>query len=814
MTELLAPGVYTIETSFRARSIQGVGTSTTGFVGLARSGPVGGPPQLITSFPEFERVYGGLSDLDTDGLGDGALKTNFAAHAVRSFFNEMGARVYFSRTFTPIDEANDTGKASALLRDDGASSLRFTSRFPGSASNGSLDVSEAVTQVTPQVIENAGVGAMIRSKGGADSSASLVASAAPGIVASGSELSIAVDGNAAVPITFTATAATVSGSAVANPVDVAANTNIVITVDGLRQIIPITEGVGRTMRQVRNSVRATLQKAVCDEAGGVLTFTSAVAGRDIAITVEANPFGFDADVTVSGSGLRRLDKVSAGDINTLLADAGVNTVTASTTGAGGQLVLTSGSAGDASAIDISGTDAGVRTALGFDTETANGQTQAAIAFYIRQSADKAGWQRYVRNDGTGRWDVDGALVDPTSQVTTEGDSSTAAFLVAVTMSYTNADGILVAYENMSLVDGHARYLGARMKKLSDIDITNGAQEPVSDPLVMEEDGLNAVDMHEALFAIGTTDGDGVKSASHAMTGGNDGVLPALGEWEKALEELNRYDDISIVAAPGSSAYSLVGQSMRKSLGIHASQSGFRIAVIDPPLGETLDSLRNTRGEIDNSYAAFYAPWIRIANPLARPGNEAISRDLLVPPSGHVCGIYARNDQLRGVHKTPANEVIRSSIGFERDYNQAQQGVLNPLGINCLRTLKGWGNRVYGGRLATSDREVLYVSDRRYLNFIKRSIYESMQWAVFEPNGPDLWANVREAVSSFLYNQWFNGALFGNTPDEAYFVVCDGSVMTQADLDNGRMVCEIGLAILKPAEFVVFSIGQKTADMRR
>ena len=379
----------------------------------------------------------------------------------------------------------------------------------------------------------------------------------------------------------------------------------------------------------------------------------------------------------------------------------------------------------------------------------------------------------------------------------------------VNFQFTNADGVAVGYEDCSLVVDHSRYIGHMMRA-----VNAGEEEPVGDPLILTATDINGAELHGLLFANAAPSALDVLQSSILLTGGNDGALPALAVWEAALENLNRYDDIAIIAAPGSSAYPEIQRNMRMALIQHASKSGFRIAVLDPPPAQSLDALRNTRAEVDSNYAALYAPWIRAPNPLARPGNSAIPREVLLPPSGHVTGIYARNDQLRGVHKTPANEVIRGALGFETEYNQAQQEVLNPIGINCLRTIKGRGARVYGGRLATADREVIYVSDRRYLNFIKRSIYESMQWAVFEPNGPALWSNVREGVASFLYNQWFNGALFGSTTEEAYFVVCDASVMTQADFDNGRMICEIGLALLKPAEFVVFRIGQKTADQRR
>lgn len=806
MTELLAPGVYTIETSFRARSIQGVGTSTSGFAGLARSGPVGGPPQLITSFAEFERIYGGLQDLKLDGADD-APKTNFAAHAVRAFFAEQGARVYFSRAFAAKDPVNDTGHASATLVDAAPLRLALRSRFPGAGSNGSLMVSEAVKPATDRAIAVAPVGALARSRGSAETPATLRATAPPAPLKDGDQLVIGVNGAGAQTLTFQGATASVTGQqAIAFPVQLPEGTTLTVIEDGMRQVIALPTDIA-SAAILRNEINNRLQRSRATIPNtNIMTITSTAAGSAVSVTVEQlDALGFTQPATTgSGTGMSRLDRIGASDINTLLADAGLADVRASAV-PGGSLVLETVETGATRSIDVSGTGAGVLKALGFEptTTSATGTDGIARAYYVRSTEAADGWLRYTLNGGAGRWETDENLVDPAP---TLGDD---AYLVLVNFVWTNADGIEVAYEDMSVVEGHSRYIGNRMRAADP-----GAEEPIGDPLILDAAGLNGAEFHARLFAGGTIAATDEMRRTIALTNGNDGALPPLAAWEAALDNLNRYDDIAIVASPGSSAYPLIQRNMRAALIAHAEISGFRIAVLDPPPGQSLDALRNTRGEIDSSYAALYAPWIRVANPLARPGNESIPREIMVPPSGHVIGIYARNDQLRGVHKTPANEVIRTALGFETNYNQAQQGVLNPIGVNCLRTLAGRGNRVYGGRLATSDREVVYVSDRRYLNFIKRSIYESMQWAVFEPNGPTLWSSVREAVASFLYNQWFNHALFGNTTEEAYFVVCDGSVMTQADIDNGRLICEIGLALLKPAEFVVFRIGQKTADMRR
>jgi phage tail sheath protein FI len=194
-----------------------------------------------------------------------------------------------------------------------------------------------------------------------------------------------------------------------------------------------------------------------------------------------------------------------------------------------------------------------------------------------------------------------------------------------------------------------------------------------------------------------------------------------------------------------------------------------------------------RSRIDSKYAALYHPWVVVQNPL-QSGQE-----IALPPSGFICGIYARNDAERGVHKAPANEVVRNVLRFESDINFAEQGSLNPLGVNCLRFFPGRSYRVWGARTVSSDPEWKYVNVRRYFNYLESSIDRGTQWVVFEPNGETLWKNVRETVSGFLYNEWRSGALLGSTPKEAYFVRCDRSTMTQNDFDNGRLICLIGAA---------------------
>jgi phage tail sheath protein FI len=233
---------------------------------------------------------------------------------------------------------------------------------------------------------------------------------------------------------------------------------------------------------------------------------------------------------------------------------------------------------------------------------------------------------------------------------------------------------------------------------------------------------------------------------------------------------------------------------------------YRIAVLDSGDDQTVAQVRQMRAALDSSYAAFYYPWVRVFDPFTQA-------ELNLPPSGFVAGIYARNDIQRAVYKAPANEVVTGAIGFERTLNKGQQDVLNPEGVNCIRYFPGRGLRLWGARTASSDPEWKYVNLRRYFAYLEHSIDRGTQWAVFEPNGERLWANVRRTIEDFLFNEWQGGALLGDKPEKAFFVKCDRTTMTQSDLDNGRLVCLIGLAPLRPAEYVIFRIGQWTADRR-
>jgi len=261
----------------------------------------------------------------------------------------------------------------------------------------------------------------------------------------------------------------------------------------------------------------------------------------------------------------------------------------------------------------------------------------------------------------------------------------------------------------------------------------------------------------------------------------------------AFEEI---DNISIVCIPDENDIMGVTQS----LVAHCENMGDRIAVLQAE--QNPEAVADHETPVDSTYAAYYYPWIEVMDP--NTGTKE-----LIPPGGHMAGIYARNDQEEGVHGAPANMVVRGAMGLQVDLTKGEQDVLNPKGVNCIRQFQGRGIRVWGARTTSSDPEWKYLNVRRLFLYLKQSIDEGTQWVVFEPNDQDLWARVTQTIEQFLETTWRDGALMGSSPDEAFYVDCGESTMTQDDIDNGRLICEIGVAPVKPAEFVIFRIGQWT-----
>ncbi len=282
----------------------------------------------------------------------------------------------------------------------------------------------------------------------------------------------------------------------------------------------------------------------------------------------------------------------------------------------------------------------------------------------------------------------------------------------------------------------------------------------------------------------------------------------------ALQAFEAIDEIAIVAVPG-----VTDAGVRSAVDAHCRQrTQDRFAIFDSSetveSGGVLDLTLFDPSDDDNilpdnsDYAAFYFPWIQVFDPATKIQDPQGDGLRYVPPSGHVAGVYAKVDTTRGVHKAPANEPVLGALGLKYNISKAQQDGLNPQGVNCIRDLNGnirlWGGRTIGG---DANADFKYINVRRLFLYLRESIDEGTQWVVFEPNTPELWAKITRNVSAFLTNVWRSGALFGVTPQEAFYVKCDGETNPPEVRDLGQVVTEIGVAVVKPAEFVIFRISQ-------
>ncbi|GAA0377109.1 phage tail sheath family protein [Bacillus horti] len=296
-----------------------------------------------------------------------------------------------------------------------------------------------------------------------------------------------------------------------------------------------------------------------------------------------------------------------------------------------------------------------------------------------------------------------------------------------------------------------------------------------------------------------------------LSGGSDGSAGQLSAADYNGEDLGPgkrsgiqafidNEEVSIIAAPG-----ITDPNVQLTLVAHCENVKSRIAVLDIPRDKTkVADVLTHRNIFDSSYAAMYHPWLQVFDPLDK-------RNIYIPPSGSVVGVFSRSDQTRGVHKAPANEVIRGTVGLDVQYNKGEQDILNPKGVNLIRTFTGQGIRVWGARTCSSNTLWKYVNVRRLFIFLEESIKNGTNWVVFEPNDEQLWARVHRTIDAFLTRVWRDGALMGSSPSEAFYINIGRSTMTQDDIDNGRLICVIGVAPVKPAEFVIFRITQKTNE---
>ncbi|MEW5755347.1 MAG: phage tail sheath subtilisin-like domain-containing protein [Pseudomonadota bacterium] len=712
MPEYLAPGVFVEEVSFRAKSIEGVGTSVAAVVGPTRFGPLRGKPEVVTSFGEFTRIYGDVQDLS---LG-GASVLNHTAIAAKAFFDGGGKQLYVSRVgnFGAPD-----GIASVA---DAANNVTFESRFPGAMGNFTLEVEWRDSE---NLLRTAATSA--------PSETEIVYMEAKGLAASNLD-------NVTVPASVTA---------------------------------PLT-------------VRALVQRSGSDYlimspnliiSGGGATATVATAA-DAAVTVP-DPTGIT--LTFTRVTLKQPTNGSLDD------------------GTSAAIILTSQLATTSELFALAGNNWGTNTAIYGTLDTVNNEFDVSAA---------------PINPGVSAFSLPLAALAAAPQ-SVRAVMAQRTFNINVRSGGANGP-VVYTYGNLSTAPtgstSLATVLAANPEKRYD-----QLSSPISctlDPAATGDDIMSAL-MELFDDAAMNPTGINVEGPRYLITlsGGTDGNAPTAVHYGGVSDEINGstgfvaledIEDISIVMTPAASSDAVNHQAIVAEVQKHCRKMRYRVGIVDSQENMTLSEVRDFRSNFDDSRLALYHPWVVIADP------RGVVSTINAPPSGFIAGVYANTDVQRGVHKPPANEPVIGALRFSQDINRFQQELLNPDGINCLRSFPGRGHRVWGGRTLSSDPEWKYVNVRRYFLYLERSIEKSTQWVVFEPNGEALWDNVRATVESFLYNEWRNGRLLGSDKT-SFFVRCDRSTMTQNDIDNGRLVCEIGVAALKPAEFVIFRIGQKTAD---
>lgn len=356
------------------------------------------------------------------------------------------------------------------------------------------------------------------------------------------------------------------------------------------------------------------------------------------------------------------------------------------------------------------------------------------------------------------------------------------------------DDIVETYENLSFNIQIPNYI---LKKVDKSDLINVKVNSMAERIEAPFSIIAGSDEPDSLMINFNKGSNGtVKDLSAAdFIGEDNGPGKRTG-----IQSFIDNDMVSIMAVPG-----VVDPNVQLMLVAHCENLASRFAVLDMPRElKKVDEVIAHREIFDSHYAALYHPWFIVFDPLDK-------KNIAIPPSGSILGIYARSDTERGVHKAPANEVVRACVGLDCNYNKGEQDILNPKGVNLVRSFAGQGIRVWGARTASSNSLWKYVNVRRLFIFVEESIKANTNWVVFEPNDEMLWTRVKRTIEVFLTGVWRTGALAGGSSSEAFFVDVGKSTMSQDDIDNGRLICVIGIAPVKPAEFVIFRITQKTAS---
>ena len=763
MPQYLSPGVYVEEIDAGPKPIEGVSTSVCGAVGMTVTGPTSGKPVLVTSFNDFTRTFGGYWPAQDTGTmntwtGQGAAWWQFPL-LVRAFFDNGGQLLYVKRVVAakaaPSKSEFGAGLTSALVQDTGPGTekLRLAHVIGVQAKDAIHVVPGGTSDPGP---EFGALRALEFKVIAVDDQAGTITLDKPVPLA----LSVrrgdfvwlkAFTKPAAPTVTFLAKASGGGGNGILVRVDpMVGQTRTVLAVVADQ---PVVVQVAADTADPPDGNIQLVDK-------GKLAAGQHVLLRNVEYIVKnvADPAGAVKTFTLTLTDLAKQDAkplAGLGDRVTQIRaanDPAVPTNTLNLLGASATLY---------------------KTAI---IELSNGVEKETV-----QVTDIAG------NKVT--------FGSPLKLPYFEGHRAR-VIEARVTVQYTPVSGTPIeeVFSNLRLNDDKSPSVLAKViqdrsalvdAKVGKLEMGGPAAPVLSNfpapatgtwaALAGGDDALGSLSLDSF---IGEDDGKGKRS----------GI--------QALEDI---DDISICIVPG-----VWAPAVQAALIDHCELLRGRFAILDPPDELGIEEIRDIRAPLDTKYAALYYPWVVGRDPAA-------AQDVHLAPSAHLAGIYARVDNDRGVHKAPANEPIRGITALAADVTKREHDRLNPSNINALRFFPGRGLLVYGARCVTSDASWKYINVRRLFIYVEQSIERGTQWVVFEPNDEPLWARVRQSITNFLTTVWRGGALQGGKPAEAFFVKCDRTTMTQDDIDNGRLICLIGIAPVKPAEFVIFRIQQKTLD---
>jgi phage tail sheath protein FI len=736
MPEYLYPGVYVEEIDTGNKPIEGVSTSTVGFLGIAERGPTS--PTLITSFGDYQRAFGRYVK---DGEAD-----RYLAYAVEGFFQNGGERCFVQRVFHSnakrargvaggmtiwavgpgLAGNNIAYQVSDAGLQDGNLFKLTVAYWQSGAPNPTLDPTTNDFATPPTQVE-------VFDDLSFDPKASTFYE---------SEINDVSD---LIVVKQTGAGRPGNNGNVANP-------NVQVgSVAGLANLTPLAAG-------------GTLTLTLGAGAGApTVTFTQGApaAGPIKTVADLITAIGADAVVGAKAS----LD--ASGHLT--IADPGNrgNLAVAGTLAAAG-----AGNVGVVSGVTPRINNAGPPVALDSGTDGINPDLQVGAVAGLT---------------GVFALAVGGTLI-----LTAGGAPATFTQGAPAAAPIINVNDLIAAIAADPIV-GATAALDAT-GHLTITDPLNRGNLKVGGTLAAAGAGNLGVFAAAASGQLALADFDGADTDPSLPTP----LQQGSSQTKIGLRGLGDVDEISLLCCPDEFYPGLPDFSVAGLLQAQCERMKDRFAILQTKQNAGKPETNSPHNV--SKYAALYYPWLKITNPIS-------SVPLLVPSGGHMAGIYARSDARVGVHKDPANELIEGITELQLQTNDQQQAILNPKGVNVLRYFKGAGNLVWGGRTTSNDPDWKYINVRRLFIFIEKSILRGTQWVVFENNDEPLWARVRRSIGDFLTVLWRDGMLQGAKKEQAYFVRCDRTTMTQADIDNGRLICVIGIAPVKPAEFVIFRIGQ-------